>query len=395
MLKFLCFLVIPAAVFPAMSPDISRDFLELMMNDKSMRTAHVGIYFVDLENKEVILAHNEHKLFVPASVMKLFSTLLAWEVLGEDFTYETKIYIPKGSQPPYVKGDIVIKGSGDPSLNHAVFERCLIKFKESGFQKVEGSLVIDNSAFDKERWSTRWPWDLDDNPHIDALIVQNRVRGFNPYDENEVALYVGELVKETLQRFDVQIDGVKVGKLEPEFFEEFITIRSQPLRELIRVTNKVSHNSYAEQVFRTVGLQLFGSGSNTNAIKALNQLVNKIVGEDYPRNFADGCGLSMYNLVSPYMTVKLLEYAYEKHGGLDGFISTLSVAGMDGTLARRLIGYRVYGKTGTLAYCASLAGVAITKPGKKVAFAIFVNNYSGQYPKDQIDSIVKWVCDNY
>ncbi len=395
MMKLLFFLVVPATIFPALSPDISRDFLESMMDDKSIRTAHVGIYFVDLESKEVILSHNEHKLFIPASVMKLFSTLLAWEVLGENFTYETKVYIPKGSQPPYVKGDIVIKGSGDPSLNHAVFEKYLIKFKEIGFQMVEGSLVIDNTTFDKERWSTRWPWDLDDNPHVDALIVQNRVRGFNPYDENEVALYVGELVKETLQRFGVQIDGVKVGKFEPESFEEFMTIRSQPLRELIRVTNKVSHNSYAEQIFRTVGLQLFGFGSNTNAVKALNQFVNKIVGEDYPRNFADGCGLSMYNLVSPYMTVKLLEYAYEKHGGLNGFISTLSVAGKDGTLARRLVGYQVYGKTGTLAYCASLAGVAITKSAKKVAFAIFVNNYSGQYPRDQIDSIVKWVCDNH
>lgn len=393
MMKFFCFLVIPATVFPAMLPDASRDFLELMMNDKSMRTTRVGIYFVDLENKEIILAHNEHKLFVPASVMKLFSTLLAWEVLEEGFAYETKIYIPKGSQPPYVKGDVVIKGSGDPSLNHAVFEKHLVKFKEIGFQAVKGSLVIDNFAFDKERWSTRWPWDLDDNPHVDALIVQNRVRGFNPYDGNEVALYVGELVKETLQRFGLQIDGVKVGKLEPESFEEFITIRSQPLRELIRVTNKVSHNSYAEQIFRTVGLQLFGFGSNANAIKALNQFVNKIVGKDYPRNFADGCGL--YNLVSPCMTAKLLEYAYEKHGGLDGFISTLSVAGKDDTLARRLVSYQVYGKTSILAYCASLAGVAITKSGKKAAFAIFVNNYSSQYPRDQIDSIVKWVCNNY
>lgn len=263
MLKFLCFLVIPATVFPAMLSDASRDFLELMISDESMRTAHVGIYFVDLENKEAVLAHNEHKLFVPTSVMKLFSTLLAWEVLGEGFTYETKIYTPKGSQPPYVKGDIVIKGSGDPSLNHVVFEKHLVKFKEIGFQTAEGSLVIDNSAFDKERWSTRWLWNLDDNPHVDALIVQNRVRGFNPYDESEVALYVGELVKETLQRLGVQIEGVKVGKLEPESFEEFITIRSQPLRELIRVTNKVSHNSYAEQIFRTVGLQLFGFGIAT------------------------------------------------------------------------------------------------------------------------------------
>ncbi|MCS7175487.1 D-alanyl-D-alanine carboxypeptidase/D-alanyl-D-alanine-endopeptidase [Pseudothermotoga sp.] len=366
-----------------------------MRNDKTIRTAHLGIYFVDLESGEVILNYNEHKLFIPASVMKLFSTLLAWEVLGEDFKYETKIYIPKGSQPPCVKGDIVIKGSGDPSLNHVVLEKHLVKFKEDGFQRVEGNLVIDNTAFNKERWSTRWPWDLNDNPHVDALIVQNRVHGFNPYNEDEVALYAGEMVRETLQRFDIQLQSVKVGRLEPEIFEEFITIRSQPLKELIRVANKVSHNSYAEQIFRTVGLKLFGIGSNANAVKALNQLVDKIVGEDYPRNFADGCGLSMYNLVSPYMTVKLLEYAYKKCGGLNGFISTLAVAGKDGTLAKRLAGYQVYGKTGTLAYCASLAGVAITKFDRKVAFAIFVNNYSGQYPKDQIDSIVRWVCDNY
>lgn len=363
---------------------------------KPLNSAHVGILAVDLRTKEVILNVNDHKLFVPASVMKLITTLSAWEYLGPEFRYETKIYIPKDSQPPLVVGDLVIKGSGDPSITIESLDSIALELKNRGFLKILGNIHIDNSAFGKSKWSFRWAWDLSDNPIVDAFIVQPFVRGFNPYNEAEPSIYFGRLLKGSFKKFGIEVTGeVKVGRRTLEGFDELITIYSPTLRELVKITNKLSHNSYAEQLARTVALKVYGLGSLENAQKFLSSFVTNVVGGNAEFRIADGCGLSTYNLLSPYTVVRLIDYAYEKYGGLEGFLSTLSVSGVDGTLASRLTQYMVYGKTGTLAHVSSLAGVAVTNQGKHVAFAIFINNFTGEAPRKDIDDIVQWICENF
>lgn len=76
--------------------------------------SYVGAYFVDIDSGKTLVQYNEHTLFVPASLTKVVSTLVAWEVLGPQFTYTTTIYVPRGNISPTLKGNVVIKGNGDP-----------------------------------------------------------------------------------------------------------------------------------------------------------------------------------------------------------------------------------------------------------------------------------------
>jgi D-alanyl-D-alanine carboxypeptidase/D-alanyl-D-alanine-endopeptidase (penicillin-binding protein 4) len=94
----------------------------------------------------------------------------------------------------------------------------------------------------------------------------------------------------------------------------------------------------------------------------------------------DGCGLARANTVTPRQMALILYHA-AKGDSFDTFYSTLPVAGRSGTL--RSIGGgsasegRIVAKSGTIDRVRNYAGYVNTRSGKRYAFALFVNNYSG------------------
>ena len=107
---------------------------------------------------------------------------------------------------------------------------------------------------------------------------------------------------------------------------------------------------------------------------------------------SDASGLSRKNLVSPEATVKLLSYMWNSpHRGV--FVSTLPVAGEDGTLDWRFSNTAARGliraKTGTLAHVTAISGYATTQDGRHLAFSVMTNNYGVQasYVRGLVDKI--------
>ncbi|MBL7998993.1 MAG: D-alanyl-D-alanine carboxypeptidase, partial [Candidatus Kapabacteria bacterium] len=97
----------------------------------------------------------------------------------------------------------------------------------------------------------------------------------------------------------------------------------------------------------------------------------------------DGSGLSRRNKTSPMQQLNLLKYiAQQPFGGV--FYSTLSIAGVDGTLGRRMRGTaaesNVHAKTGTHANVSALSGYTRTRDGERIAFSFQWNgNNVGMY----------------
>jgi D-alanyl-D-alanine carboxypeptidase/D-alanyl-D-alanine-endopeptidase (penicillin-binding protein 4) len=93
----------------------------------------------------------------------------------------------------------------------------------------------------------------------------------------------------------------------------------------------------------------------------------------------DGSGLSRANLTSPRQVVRLLQRIGEEDA-FPAFERSLAVAGVSGTLRRRLRGTpaqrRCRGKTGTLTGVSALAGYCTTTSGSRVAFAFLMNRVS-------------------
>jgi len=153
---------------------------------------------------------------------------------------------------------------------------------------------------------------------------------------------------------------------------------SQPLREIVKLTNKDSRNLYAELLLRTLGRQVKQGGSLDDGLHVLNDFVQQVGAKPGETVFADGSGLSRDDLVTPETVVKLLVHMA---GGpsFDDFLDSLPVAGVNGTLADRFKGTRLKGrihaKTGTLEGVNALSGYMDLPSGKRLAFSIIGNSH--------------------
>jgi D-alanyl-D-alanine carboxypeptidase/D-alanyl-D-alanine-endopeptidase (penicillin-binding protein 4) len=154
---------------------------------------------------------------------------------------------------------------------------------------------------------------------------------------------------------------------------------SQPLREIVKQTNKNSQNFYAEMLLRTLGREVKHGGGLEDGLEVLSDYARQIGVEPGETVFADGSGLSRDDLVTPETVVKLLVHM-ASGPYLDAFRDSLPVAGVDGTLAGRFKGTRLRGrihaKTGTLEGVNALSGYMDLPSGKRLAFSIIANSHS-------------------
>ena len=84
----------------------------------------------------------------PASVMKLVTTSAALDLLGPAFTWSTPVYLDGVVRDGVLRGNLYIKGQGDPKM---VIERLwllLRRVQALGIRTVDGDIVLDRGAFE-------------------------------------------------------------------------------------------------------------------------------------------------------------------------------------------------------------------------------------------------------
>ena len=86
-------------------------------NDFVKKECQMSVFLMNTASGEVILEDRAEENFIPASTMKILTTATALEKLGENYTWETGVYLVEG-----VKGqNLAISCSGDPSFGSNVF----------------------------------------------------------------------------------------------------------------------------------------------------------------------------------------------------------------------------------------------------------------------------------
>lgn len=145
------------------------EFIATMKNEAELKNASLGLSVLDASTGNTLCDYNGTTSLTPASTMKIITTASALQLLGKDFRYET-ILQHSGSfdkTTGVIDGDLVIRGSGDPSLNSEYFRKAEDTFmvvnkwaaalKEKGVKKITGKLVLDVSCFEEELPGT-WVW---------------------------------------------------------------------------------------------------------------------------------------------------------------------------------------------------------------------------------------------
>lgn len=146
--------------------DLQKD-LEDIFNDPNFLNAHWGVVIQSLETGEFLYKRNENKSFMPASNMKIFTTSTALCMLGPNYRYSTKLVTNGSIDKNILKGDLIIKGSGDPTFPkkyrndslHTLFSSWTDSLKRAGVTEVQGDIIGDDNCFDNQGMGVGWSWD--------------------------------------------------------------------------------------------------------------------------------------------------------------------------------------------------------------------------------------------
>lgn len=141
----LLFTLIPVASVAEMSlPAPVRNALAF----RNVPDTALSVYVEKLDDGEVVLAWNEAEPRNPASVEKMVTTLIALDVLGPAYHWNTDVTFLGDVTDGVLNGDLLLKGYGDPYLVTERFWQLLRDIRSAGVREITGNLLLDDSYFD-------------------------------------------------------------------------------------------------------------------------------------------------------------------------------------------------------------------------------------------------------
>jgi D-alanyl-D-alanine carboxypeptidase/D-alanyl-D-alanine-endopeptidase (penicillin-binding protein 4) len=176
---------------------------------------------------------------------------------------------------------------------------------------------------------------------------------------------------------DLDVVAAEVGMQGERWTIAYAT--SPPLRTMATVLMKVSQNLYAETFLKASGRAKGGLGTTSAGREAARTTLTSWGIPEASYVMVDGSGLSRYNYVSAATVTAVLQHMYGDVKHRDALVSTLPVAGKDGTISTRMRRTRAEGnavaKTGSIANVRSLSGFVRTRDGEMVVFSILANDF--------------------
>lgn len=209
--------------------------------------------------------------------------------------------------------------------------------------------------------------------------------------------YFTHALRDVLLQQGISIDGHPADlddtgtpiRYDTDSVRRVASYTSSPLSKIIHTLNHESQNLYAEQVLRTLAVEVppdtdddLEPGSSPLGVKAVRQTLARAEVDTSRIQLVDGSGLSRQNFVRPQAMVSLLKHMW-LHSDPDvssAFYDALPTGGEDGTLKYRFRGSapahaNVRAKTGTLSNTSSLSGYVKSQTGTPIAFSVFCNHH--------------------
>ena len=241
--------------------------------------------------------------------------------------------------------------------------------------------------------------------HVKSRIHPNG-RDAESLTVSNPTLYFVDTLREVLLQEGISIDGRAADldetalnvRYDSPAVRRVASYTSPPLSDIAQTLNHQSQNLYAEQLLRTLAVEVppdtdedLSPGSSALGVKAVRETLVE-AGVDTSRiQLADGSGLSRQNLVRPTSLVKLLRHMWDHPdpGVRAAFYDSLPRGGRDGTLKYRFQGAaparsNVRAKTGTLSNMSALSGYVTSGAGAPLAFSVFCNHHLAD--SDQVRS---------
>ncbi|HSF18832.1 MAG TPA: D-alanyl-D-alanine carboxypeptidase/D-alanyl-D-alanine-endopeptidase [Vicinamibacteria bacterium] len=175
----------------------------------------IGVVVKSLETGETLYAHNSVRGFIPASGMKLATMGASLHYLGPSYRFETRFLLDGEYHEGVVDGNLVVQGSGDPSLTRHEMDYIARALTAAGLREIRGDVVLDDSFFDDR---LRGPASYDDILKKGLPIQSALSYNFNLVELRARASSAGsqaDLVDEGYGYFEVQNRVTTVSRGRP------------------------------------------------------------------------------------------------------------------------------------------------------------------------------------
>jgi len=391
---------------------------------------HIGVYVVDVSSNKVLIEHNASKYFTPASNTKIFTLYTSLRLLGDSIP--ALKYIQRNDS-------IIFQGLGDASF---LYKDVFDNGRTFQFLKNQSSkLFFSSNNFQAQQLGAGWAWD-DYNDYYSAersafplygnlisIKKQNEKLNFQPaFFENDFHTSPDvhastEIIRDVHSNHLTYFDGKKkrnewtipfhtndslttkllsdtlhrsVEKIHWKDFSNAKVLKSIPSDSLYTVMMKASDNFIAEQLLLQCAVLISDTLKTEIAINySTKNFLNDL--PDAPQ-WADGSGLSHYNLFTPRTIVSLWKKLHDTIPQ-NRLFKIVAVGGQNGTLKNfyKAEAPYLFGKTGSLGNVVTLSGFLITKKGKTFVFSVMNNNFvsSSNDVRKRIEKILNELREKY
>jgi serine-type D-Ala-D-Ala carboxypeptidase/endopeptidase (penicillin-binding protein 4) len=345
---------------------------------------------VDLQTGEVVYKLRRFVGMEPASNEKLPITFAALHVLGGTYRIPTDVLGDGGQVGKVWRGNLVLRGRGDPTLSYAKLKHMAWMVRGLGIRRVTGSIVGDESYFDSKRgvWGWKSYFYGGESPALSALTVDRCI--FKGQLSSRPALAAAALFKEALKDAGVKVAGKSRQGIAGEPSVPIAHVTSPPLWKILRYMDSWSDNFTAELVLKQLGASQ-GHGTSAGGAAVVRRVLKEAGVPMAGVRIVDGSGLSSKDRLTVGALVAILQSAWADSAVRKPFQAALAVAGRTGTLRKRLLGFstrgRVLAKTGTTDEASALTGFV----KGRYAFAIIHNGFplASWYAKEAEDRFVQ------
>jgi PBP4 family serine-type D-alanyl-D-alanine carboxypeptidase len=390
--------------------------VQAVMDRPEFRHALWGIEFYDLTARLPVYAVNAERLFVPGSSTKLLTVGTSLELLGRDHRFTTRVYRTGPVRNGTLDGDLVLVASGDPNLSGrgtfgadtlawtdedhsyggmplpsdplSALRDMARQVADRGIKRINGRVIVDATLFteglrDLGTNVVLSPMVLNDNV-VDIVVTAGAKAGDSsavkvwprtPYVVVDNKLMTGPAdsprrvrVTEDSSKADVYVVHLSGG----------VPAGTAPFNSRRTVA---SPNRFAEL---SLAMVLNEAGVRCTARPATAMVDFRLLKARY----ADSTAVAQH-VSAPFAAeaTVILKMSQNLHA------SIMPLLGKDGTLAAiqktSAAAGNVSAKTGTYSkfdalnrrqtlHGKALAGYFTSRSGRKIAFAIFLNNFAAE-----------------
>ena len=332
----------------------------------------------------VILAAKETAKRIPASTLKLFTSLVALHYLGPSYRFSTDFFLDKnqnlkirGYGDPLLISEIIddisqklnrtLSGINDIVLDDTYFSQPILipgrSISQQPYDSPNGALCVNfNTVKFKKNSAGRYVSAEPQTPLLPFVRSKIRASGINAgrivlsHQHGENVLYAGHLFIHFLNQQGIQCRGsVRTGNITPET-DQLILRYASPftLEDIILKLLRHSNNYMANQLLIASGTRIHGPPGNLQkGVQAALAYASDVL-EIKELHLSEGSGISRQNRISARDMIQVLA-AFEPN--------------------RHLMMHtgREYFKTGSLNGIRTRAGYIERAEGGRYRFAVMMN----------------------